>query len=107
AKVILGLKKDADQTHVAQEIVQKGLTVRATEKAVNAILHPPPPKKAVAADDEFARAIESVEQKLIERLSTNVAIHHGEKKGRVEIDYYGNDDLNRILALLGVEEEAF
>ncbi|MBE7493451.1 MAG: ParB/RepB/Spo0J family partition protein [Verrucomicrobiaceae bacterium] len=107
AKVILGLKKDADQTHVAQEIVQKGLTVRATEKAVNTILHPPPPKKPVAAEGEFARAIESVEQKLIERLSTNVAIHHGEKKGRIEIDYYGNDDLNRLLALLGVEEEAF
>ena len=40
-------------------------------------------------------------------LSTNVAIHHGDKKGRIEIDYYGPEDLNRILALLGVEEETF
>lgn len=108
AKVILSLKKDSDQTHLAQEIVQKTLTVRATEKAVNAILNPPPPKPvAVPAESELARAIESVEQKLIAHLATNVSIHHGEKKGRIEIDYYGNEDLNRLLALLGVPEESF
>jgi ParB family chromosome partitioning protein len=48
-----------------------------------------------------------VEQKLIQHLTTNVSIQHAEKKGRIEIDYYGAEDLNRILALLGVEEEAF
>jgi len=48
-----------------------------------------------------------VEQRLISRLSTNVSIQHGDKKGRIEIDYYGTEDMNRLLALLGVEEEAF
>jgi ParB family chromosome partitioning protein len=107
AKVILGLKKAEEQLQLAKEIVQKSYTVRATEKAVNAILHPPPPKPPKPAEGEFDRAIAAVEQKLVSHLSTNVAIHHGDKKGRIEIDYYGPEDLNRILALLGIEEESF
>ncbi|HBJ84219.1 MAG TPA: transcriptional regulator [Verrucomicrobiales bacterium] len=107
AKVLLMLKKQDEQERVAQQIISKGLTVRATEKVIDAILHPPPPPKPKPTETEFARAIETVEQKLIQHLTTNVSIHHAEKKGRIEIDYYGSDDLNRILALLGVEEEAF
>jgi ParB family chromosome partitioning protein len=108
AKVILGLKSSKDQEKLAQEVVQKSLTVRATEKAVNAILHPPAPKPQQSdKEGELSRAIESVEQRLISRLSTNVSIQHGDKKGRIEIDYYGTEDMNRLLALLGVEEEAF
>ncbi|MBK8090611.1 MAG: ParB/RepB/Spo0J family partition protein [Verrucomicrobiaceae bacterium] len=107
AKVILGLKKPEDQKKIAHDIVQKGLTVRATEKAVQLILHPPAPKPPPAGAGELDSAIASVEQKLISRLSTNVTIHHSEKKGRIEIDYYGTEDMNRLLSLLGVEEEAF
>lgn len=107
AKVLLMLKKHDEQERLAEQIISKGLTVRATEKAVDLILHPPPPPKPKPAETDFARAIQAVEQKLIQHLTTNVSIHHAEKKGKIEIDYYGADDLNRILALLGVEEEAF
>lgn len=107
AKVLLMLKNGGEQERVALQIITKGLTVRATEKVVDAILHPPPPPKPKPAENEFSRAIEAVEQKLIQHLTTNVSIHHAEKKGKIEIDYYGVDDLNRILAALGVEEEAF
>lgn len=107
AKVLLMLKKHDEQERVADQILSKGLTVRATEKVVDGILHPPPPPKPKPAENELTRAIEAVEQKLIQHLTTNVSIHHAEKKGKIEIDYYGVDDLNRILAALGVEEEAF
>jgi ParB family chromosome partitioning protein len=36
--------------------------------------------------------------------ATHVAINHSPKKGKIEIEYYGNDDLQRILELLGVDE---
>ena len=107
AKVLLMLKKQEEQERVALQIITKGLTVRAAEKVIDAILHPPLPPKPKPTETEFARAIESVEQKLIQHLTTTVSIQHAEKKGRIEIDYYGAEDLNRILALLGVEEEAF
>ncbi len=106
AKVLLSLKQAKQQEKAAEEVVKKGLSVRATEKLVQSILNPPPPKPEVAVG-EFASAIETVEQKLISHLKTNVSLHHFEKKGRIEIDYYGVEDLNRIIALLGVEEESF
>lgn len=107
AKVLLMLKKHDEQERVALQILTKALTVRATEKVVDAILHPPPPPPPKPTETDFARAIEAVEQKLIQHLTTNVSIHHAEKKGRIEIDYYGVEDLNRLLSVLGVEEEAF
>lgn len=107
AKVLLMLKQHEEQERVAQQIVAKSLTVRATEKAVDAILHPPPPPPPKPTETDLTRAIQAVEQKLIQHLTTNVGIHHGEKKGRIEIDYYGVEDLNRILSVIGVEEETF
>ena len=107
AKVLLMLKQHEEQERVAQQIVAKSLTVRATEKAVDAILHPPPPPAPKPTETDLTRAIQAVEQKLIQHLTTNVSIHHGEKKGRIEIDYYGVEDLNRILSVIGVEEETF
>lgn len=107
AKVLLMLKQHEEQERLAQQIVAKSLTVRATEKAVDAILHPPPPPKPKPTETDLIRAIETVEQKLLQHLTTNVSIHHSEKKGRIEIDYYGVEDLNRILSVIGVKEEAF
>lgn len=107
AKVLLSLKSGGDQQRAAEEVVRKGLTVRATEKLAAHILKPPAPKPPISTTEELAAALRSVEQRLIGKLSTNVALHHGEKKGRIEIDYYGADDLNRILALLGIAEEDF
>jgi ParB family chromosome partitioning protein len=51
------------------------------------------------------RAVSHLENRLRERLATHVTIQHGEKKGRIEIQYYGNDDLERILSLLGVSAQ--
>ncbi|MGA0111673.1 MAG: hypothetical protein ACO3PN_06175 [Chthoniobacterales bacterium] len=40
-----------------------------------------------------------------QHLSTRVEIHHGEEKGKILIEYYGNDDLQRLLAQLGLPQE--
>ncbi len=108
AKVLLSLKTGADQEAAADEIVRKGLTVRAAEKLAAQLLSPP--VKAPAADPlkpDVRQAVLAVEQRLTRHFTTNVSVNHAEKKGRVEIDYYGVDDLNRLLTLMGVEEEAF
>jgi len=108
AKVLLTLKKDGDQEAAADEIVRKGLTVRAAEKLAQQITKPAPklpePDKRQA---DVMQAIRSVEQRLTRHFSTNVSISHAEKKGKIEIDYYGSEDLNRLLALMQVEEEDF
>lgn len=104
AKVLLTLKDADAQEKAADEVVKKGLTVRATEKLTNSILNPPAPKP-VLDDAAITQAIESVEQRLMHHLTTNVNVQHHEKKGKIEIDYYGVEDLNRLLALMGVPDE--
>ena len=104
AKVLLTLKSADAQVRAADEILKKGLTVRATEKLTQGILNPPAPKPVID-DTELTRAIETVEQRLMQHLSTNVTVKHGEKKGHIEIDYYGIEDLNRLLELMGTPPE--
>jgi ParB family transcriptional regulator, chromosome partitioning protein len=111
AKVLLSVKNEQDQEAAASETLRKGLTVRALERLVQSISAPKPTpgttgkKPALAADVQ--QAIGAVEQRLTRHFATNVVVTHGEKKGKVEIDYYGTDDLNRLLALMKVQEEDF
>jgi ParB family chromosome partitioning protein len=46
--------------------------------------------------------IDDLQSRLQEHLGTRVTLHHGEKRGRIEIEYYGNDDLQRVLSALGL-----
>lgn len=108
AKVLLSLKTGSDQEAAADEILRKGLTVRAAEKLATQLLSPPPkpqPQATIAPD--VKQAVLAVEQRLTRHFTTNVAVNHSDKKGRIEIDYYGVEDLNRLLGLMGVEEESF
>ena len=106
AKVLLSLKNSDDQEAAAHEIVRKGLTVRAAEK-LTAQLSAPPQKlvPGAALKPDVHQAVRSVEQRLTRHFSTNVSVNHADKKGRIEIDYYGTEDLNRLLALMQIEEE--
>ena len=104
AKVILGVKSKADQKALAEQVVAKGLTVRATERLISQHLNPSKPKKKKGLKGEEAAAIAEVENRLRDRFATQVHIAHGKQKGKIEIQYYGNDDLNRVLDLLGVND---
>ena len=50
-------------------------------------------------------ALDSIQTRLTRHLSTGIAIHHGEKKGKVEIEYYSVDDLNRLLSAMGLPDD--
>lgn len=105
AKVLLGLKKAEDMEAAAEIVILKALTVRATEKLVESILNPPAPKsQPTDQSSEMKIALKAIEQKLTRHFSTAVSLHHSDKKGRLEIEYYGVDDLNRLLSSMGIEE---
>jgi len=55
-----------------------------------------------AVPDAELVAIKDLEQQVSSRLSTRVQINHMPKKGKIVIEYYGNDDLQRILDRIGV-----
>ncbi|MBV9491192.1 MAG: ParB/RepB/Spo0J family partition protein [Verrucomicrobia bacterium] len=114
AKVLLGLEDPQDQEVVAEAVIRQGATVRATEKLVAQYLarrgltrsgRPGTKPSASLSAASTERAVQQLENRLRERLATHVAIHHSDKRGRIEIQYYGHDDLDRIIKLLGVTPE--
>ena len=109
AKVLLALKSQEEQLILAEEIIRRGLTVRAAEKLVaghfarNGVAKPT--RGLATPAPSLAPALQQLQNRLQQRLATHVAFHHGEKRGRIEIEYYGSDDLQRLLGLLGLDAE--
>ncbi len=56
-------------------------------------------------DSEHNAAIKTIVNRLRNHFATHVSISHSSKKGRIELEYYGEDDLSRILELMGVDFE--
>jgi len=105
AKVLLGVDDAAQRAVLARRVIEEGLSVRGTERLVLArkagVPAPTGPAKKVPAVE--AAAVASIERKLVSRLGARVSLRHSPKRGRIVIEYAGNDDLHRILENLGVE----
>ena len=104
AKVILSLKRKSDRLNIAQKIISQEFNVRTTEKLVRDIENQSQKKvkKILLKKDSSLKRIEEILQR---HFMTKVAMKHTKSKGRIEIEYFGNDDLTRILSLIGVEKE--
>lgn len=107
AKALLGLRGAEDQRHIAEQVMKKSLSVRATEDLVNAHLTKGGTvrKGRTRQKRTVSAAVQHLENRLQQHLSTRVEIHHGDDKGRILIEYYGNDDLQRLLGQLGLPQE--
>jgi ParB family transcriptional regulator, chromosome partitioning protein len=106
AKVILGVEDTGHRLILARRVIAEGLSVRATEKLASAAKTTPSKgapskKKGVSAAD--AAAVDGIQRRLTSHLGARVALLHTPKKGRIVIEYRGNQDLQRILEKLGVE----
>ncbi len=109
AKVLLSIKSHEEQKLLADMIIRQGASVRVAEKLAAQHLakagKPSSSRRAGSSDPEISPAVQRVQNLLTHRMATRVVIHHGEKRGTITIEYYGTDDLNRILAELGVKDE--
>jgi len=108
AKVLLSLKAPEEQLLAAETVLRRNATVRGTERLVARLLgmgrSRRKSRRAGAESKVTPAAVEDLQNRLQEHLSTHVTIHHGDKRGRIEIEYYGNDDLQRIVGALGLPE---
>ncbi len=108
AKVLLGVKSQDEQLKLAEETLRRGLTVRGAEQLMAdhfAGNGTNKPKRGPASSPQIEPAVAHLQNRLRQHFATQVGVFHGEKKGRIEIEYYGNDDLGRVLKLLGLPEE--
>ena len=108
AKVVLGLANERDQKAIAERVVKQGLNVRQTEGLVSKLQKrgtrrtPPQPESvAVPAGDPH---IADLESRLREVFATKVQLHYEQGKGSVEISFFSDEELERILQILGVTE---
>ncbi len=104
AKAILGLAIADEQRLVAERVLKQGLTVRETEQLVEqlkGLAKGQPRIVGAAVKDPHLIAIE---ERLRQRFGTGINVRHAKSgKGRIVIEYYNNDELARVLGLLGVE----
>ena len=108
AKAILAIKDQDSQLLASDRIIRQQLTVRAAEKLAQSFSDDRPSssgegRSAASSNREVDVQIRAIANKLREHLATHVAIQHSAKKGRIEIEYYGDDDLLRLLELIGVK----
>jgi ParB family transcriptional regulator, chromosome partitioning protein len=104
AKVLLGLKSPDDQLHIAETVLRRSATVRDTERLVARRLGVGRGRRSRVPGEASITppAIEDLQNRLQQKLGTHVTIRHGEKRGRIEIEYYGRDDLQRVVSALGL-----
>ena len=108
ARTLLGAMEPELQRHLARKIIERGLSVRDTEKLVrNAVgdaSRLPKKRNSGAVSDPNLRAVET---KLRRRFGTNVKVVRstGTDKGEIQIEFYGLSDLNRIYDLLTASAE--
>ena len=103
AKAILSIKDHETQCLAADQILKKSLTVRAAEKLARDLANPKKVSPKQVTTREADAVIDQIQSTLRERFSTEVKVMHKPKKGKIELTYYGNDDLQRILDLLGIQ----
>jgi ParB family chromosome partitioning protein len=98
ARALLALEDPRSQIQAAQQIIEKELSVRTTEKLVRQLLDGKGTSEGrrIPMDPN----VKAAEEKLRLRFGTKVLIQKRGKGGKVEIHYFNNDDLDRIYSLL-------
>lgn len=104
ARALLSLPDKEQQFSVAEKIAEKGLSVRDTEKLVKKLLEEPAggeEKKPDPQEDRLSVFYRDLEEQLKSVMGTKVQIRRrDENKGRIEIEYYSSEELERITELL-------
>ena len=99
ARALLGTSNSAQQHAVWRTVVSKGLSVRETERLMNRLKAKKKKPKTTSASSE-QRYFLSLADDLSRRFGTKVQIKRHGQKGKVEIAFFNDDDLDRVLRLL-------
>ena len=101
ARALISIEDPEQQYMIAQKVFDEKLNVRDVEKLVKNLNKPEKPKKNAETDSSLDVVYQDVEEKLKQTLGTKVGIiPKGNGAGKVEIEFYNHDDLDRIIELL-------
>jgi ParB family chromosome partitioning protein len=97
ARALLPLEQEDRQREAASQVMRLQLSVRQTEALVKRMLRPSVP---VTRDPLAVDYVKECETALTRRLGRKIAIRTGKKKGKIELEYYGDDDLQQLIEAL-------
>ena len=101
ARAILSLPDLKMQLEAAKQMISKGMNVREAEQFVKTLLEKKRAKKTKALDEDILIEIKSIEDELKSIFGTKVRLKaDSSNKGKIVIEYYSDDELDRILAML-------
>ena len=101
ARALLALEEPEQQEELAKRILEKGLSVRETEKIVKSMTKPVKEKKEEQEERDLSFIFRDLEERMKGIMGTKVMIHQKDKnKGRIEIEYYSASELERIVELI-------
>lgn len=98
ARTLLAVDDPAKQKEIALQVIERGLSVRETENLIKSYLSPKEIEKPVIKEKSLE--LKDFENKIKRLFSTSVQIKGDDKKGKIIIDYYSKDDLDRIYDIL-------
>lgn len=99
-RTLINIENSKKQLELCEKIIKEGLSVRAIEKIASG--EKQDKKKNRKIDKKKNKSIEiiAVEEELIEAMGTKVTINGSSKRGKLEIEYYSTEELNRIIEML-------
>lgn len=101
ARALISIEDPEQQYAIAQQIFDEKLSVRDVEKLVKNLNKPAKIKKTNPVDKSLEAVYQDIEENLKQKLSTKVAItSKGNGAGKIEIEFYSHDDLEKIMDLL-------
>ena len=101
ARALLGIEDPDAQLEIANRVVEEKLSVRDIERLMRTLASGRPQKKEKEKDLAFELACRDMEEKMKATLGTKVTVNFRSKnKGRIEIEYYSQDELERLYELL-------
>jgi ParB family transcriptional regulator, chromosome partitioning protein len=100
ARAIVGIKNDKLKLQMTEQALKNEWSVRELEEAIKNIEETSIQKKKPKTTEKKDPYINQVEETLRERFRTTVKIKHNKSKGKIELVYYSNEDLERLIELL-------
>lgn len=98
ARTLLAVDDPSKQKEIALQVIERDLSVRETENLIKSYLSPKEIEKPVIKEKSLE--LKDFENKIKRLFSTSVQIKGDDKKGKIIIDYYSKDDLDRIYDIL-------
>ncbi len=101
ARALITIEDPEQQYAIAQQIFDEKLSVRDVEKLVKNLNKPVKLKKTITTDESLEAVYQDIEENLKQKLSTKVTItSKGNGAGKIEIEFYNHDDLEKLMDLL-------